>query len=157
MEDKKREVPAFMPTFVAGAKKGWNTVINVVLPNIIFAHVITMMLQLSGLMDVIGKVISPVMGIFGLPGEAGIAIAIALTSLAAGVSSTASLVATGVLTGAHAFILFPIVYLMGSWPTFTARIMSVTGLENKYYKLVYGISLVVGIASMYIMNILLKL
>ena len=56
--------------FVIGARKGFNIAINNLMPNIIMAFVITEILKRLGLMQLIGEAFAPVMGLFGLPGEA---------------------------------------------------------------------------------------
>ena len=63
--------------FVIGARKGFNIAINNLMPNVLMAYVIAEMLNLLGVMQIIGHVCAPLMGLFGLPGEA---ITVLLTS-----------------------------------------------------------------------------
>ena len=56
--------------FVIGARKGWQIAINNLLPNVLMAYVIAEILNLVGAMQFIGRVFGPMMGVFGLPGEA---------------------------------------------------------------------------------------
>ena len=57
--------------FVKGAINGWNLITHSTIPNVLMAFVIIKILNISGLLAIIGKVFSPIMMIFGLPGEAG--------------------------------------------------------------------------------------
>lgn len=63
--------------FVVGARKGFNIAINNLLPNVPMAYVIAEILNLLGIMALLGKVLAPIMGLFGLPGDA---ITVLLTS-----------------------------------------------------------------------------
>lgn len=63
--------------FVIGARKGFNIAINNLMPNVLMAYVIAEMLNLLGVMQIIGHVCAPLMGLFSLPGEA---ITVLLTS-----------------------------------------------------------------------------
>ena len=56
--------------FVDGAVKGWKVATQNMLPNVVLAFAFIKLLQTSGLLDAVGHVCSPVMGLFGLPGEA---------------------------------------------------------------------------------------
>ena len=56
--------------FVEGARKGWNLGVSSIIPNVLMAFAIIQILKVTGLLDIIGKVCSPVMGVFGVPGEA---------------------------------------------------------------------------------------
>ncbi len=56
--------------FVKGAINGWNLITHSTIPNVLMAFVIIKILNISGLLAIIGKVFSPIMMIFGLPGEA---------------------------------------------------------------------------------------
>ncbi len=54
--------------FVEGAVNGINIIIKSTVPNVVFAFIIIKILNMTGLLDLIGTVMSPVMAIFGLPG-----------------------------------------------------------------------------------------
>lgn len=55
--------------FVIGARKGFNIAINNLMPNVLMAYVIAEMLNLLGVMQIIGHICAPLMGLFGLPGK----------------------------------------------------------------------------------------
>lgn len=147
---KKRK--NFMDSFISGSKSGISIVTNAVIPNVIFSFMLTRMLELSGIIDILGVILKPVMGIFGLPGQASVPLVIAIFSMTSGVTSTAALCESGVLTGQHALIILPFIFLSGSLLTFTGRVLAVTGIKTKYYKLNYIIALTNGILSLFVMR-----
>ena len=74
--------------FVDGARNGLKIAFNSMLPNTLFGFTLTIILNLTGLADVIGVVFAPVMRIFGLPGVAATAVMAIFLSMggAAGVT-----------------------------------------------------------------------
>lgn len=56
--------------FVTGARKGFHIAIHNLMPNVVMACVLAEVLNLLGIMPFLGQVFAPVMGLFGLPGEA---------------------------------------------------------------------------------------
>ena len=62
--------PIVTDIFVEGAKKGWVIATTSTVPNVLMAFVIIKALQITGALDAMGAIFSPVMAIFGLPGEA---------------------------------------------------------------------------------------
>ena len=62
--------PMVTDVFVKGAVQGWNICVTSTIPNVLMAFVIIKILNHSGLLALIGQIFSPIMGIFGLPGEA---------------------------------------------------------------------------------------
>ena len=75
------------------------------MPAMIFAFVLIFILQKTGLMVLIGNVMSPIMAIWGLPGEAAVVLISAFFAKAAGAGAAASLYNEGILTAAQATIL----------------------------------------------------
>ena len=61
--------PMVTDVFVKGAVHGWNICVTSTIPNVLMAFVIIKILNHSGLLALIGQIFSPIMGIFGLPGE----------------------------------------------------------------------------------------
>lgn len=145
---------SFMNSFINGSKNGMNMVINTVIPNVIFSFMLTRMLELSWIIKVLGVVFNPIMGVFGLPGEASIPLVISILSMTSGVTSTAALCESGILQGVHAFIILPFIFLAGSLLTYTGRVLAVTGIKTKYYKLNYVIALLNGVLSLVVMRII---
>jgi spore maturation protein SpmB len=62
--------PMVTDIFVEGAKKGWVIATTSTVPNVLMAFVIIKALQITGALELMGTVFSPVMAVFGLPGEA---------------------------------------------------------------------------------------
>lgn len=83
--------------FIIGARKGFNIAINNLMPNVLMAYVIAEMLNLLGVMQAIGHIFSPLMGVFGLPGEAITVLLTAWLSSSAGTGVAISLLSKGTL------------------------------------------------------------
>ena len=56
--------------FVIGARKGFTVATQNLLPNVLMAYTLSEILNLLGVMKIIGAIFGPAMGLFGLPGEA---------------------------------------------------------------------------------------
>lgn len=70
MSNVNMKKPMVTDIFVEGAKKGWVIATTSTVPNVLMAFVIIKALQITGALDLMGTVFSPVMAVFGLPGEA---------------------------------------------------------------------------------------
>ena len=68
----KAKKPSIVDTFLKGCAKGFKVGIENITPAMILGYVLVYILKETGLMDILGTVMSPVMGLFGLPGEAGL-------------------------------------------------------------------------------------
>ncbi|MGS0640055.1 nucleoside recognition domain-containing protein, partial [Citrobacter sp. VF227] len=62
--------PVITDVFVEGARKGWNIATTSTLPNVVMAFIIIKALEITGALKGLGMVFAPLMGLFGLPGEA---------------------------------------------------------------------------------------
>ena len=82
--------------FVVGARKGWNIAINNMIPNVLMAFTIAEILRILGVMAFIGSIFGPIMGIFGLPGEAVTVLLTAWLSASAGIGIASSLLSQGI-------------------------------------------------------------
>lgn len=71
-QEEKKQKKSIVTSFMDGAKEGFYIGIENILPAMVLGYVIIRFLELTGLVNLIGKVFAPVMGIFGLPGEAAI-------------------------------------------------------------------------------------
>jgi spore maturation protein SpmB len=138
--------------FVVGARKGFQIAINNLLPNVLMAYVIAEILNLVGAMQFIGKIFAPLMGIFGLPGEAVTVLLTTWLSSSAGTGVAVSLLAKGVLNGTHATILIPALFLMGSQLQYMGRLLGVADVPKKYWPLLMVISIVNACISMIVMR-----
>lgn len=141
--------------FMASARNGFQMWFNMLVPAMLFGYVVVRILDLSGLMDVIGVVFSPVMGIFGLPGEAATAIITAYMTLPAGCASAAAMVTSGVLTARQVTVLFPMMYAIASHLLYVGRVLGASGINTKKYPVYIGIGIVCAIIGGTVMNVIL--
>ena len=91
MNNKDTQSKNPFDVFVIGARKGWNIAVNNMIPNVLMAFAIAHILDLLGVLNFMSVVFGPVMGIFGLPGQAVMALLTAWLSLSAGVGMAVSL------------------------------------------------------------------
>lgn len=145
--------------FVIGARKGFNIAINNLMPNVLMAYVIAEMLNLLGVMQIIGHVCAPLMGLFGLPGEA---ITVLLTSWlsasagtgVAGTGVAVSLLSKGTLNVADITILIPAIFLMGSQLQYMGRLLGVADVPKKYWPLLMAVSIINAVIAMLVMRVI---
>ncbi|MDU2417052.1 YjiG family protein [Negativicoccus succinicivorans] len=140
--------------FVIGARKGWNIAVNNMIPNVLMAFAIAHILDLLGVLDFMSVIFGPVMGIFGLPGQAVMALLTAWLSLSAGVGMAVSLAGQGLLSGTHLTILLPAMVLMGSQLQYMGRLLAVADVKKKYWPLLMLTSILNAVIAMFIMRIL---
>ena len=148
--EQKKTLPDI---FVEGAKKGWNVGISSIIPNVLMAFVLIHALRLSGLLDMLGVLFNPVMCLFGLPGQAVMALVGAWMSMGGGVGVAASLYAAKILNPTHVTILLPAIFLMGAQIQYMGRLLGTAGIQGRYYPMLFGISILNAIISMIIMRI----
>lgn len=146
--------PMVTDIFVEGAKKGWNIATLSTLPNVLMAFVIIKALQITGALELIGTLFSPVMSIFGLPGEAAAVLIGAWMSMGGAVGVVISLFDQGILQGEQIAILAPAIYLMGSQIQYLGRILGPIKTEGRYIPIMIGISVINAFSAMFVMNIL---
>ena len=138
--------------FVIGARKGWQIAINNLLPNVLMAYVIAEILNLVGAMQFIGRVFGPMMGIFGLPGEAVTVLLTTWLSSSAGTGVAVSLISKGILNGTHASILIPALFLMGAQLQYMGRLLGVADVPKKYWPLLMVASILNACIAMFVMR-----
>ena len=138
--------------FVIGARKGFQIAINNLMPNVLMAYVIAEILNLVGAMQFIGKIFAPMMGIFGLPGEAVTVLLTTWLSSSAGTGVAVSLIAKGVLNGTHASILIPALFLMGAQLQYMGRLLGVADVPKKYWPLLMLASIINACIAMIVMR-----
>ena len=148
--EQKKTLPDI---FVEGDKKGWNVGISSIIPNVLMAFVLIHALRLSGLLDMLGVLFNPVMGVFGLPGQAVMVLVGAWMSMGGGVGVAASLYAAKILNPTHVTILLPAIFLMGAQIQYMGRLLGTAGIQGRYYPMLFGISILNAIISMIIMRI----
>ncbi|MGL4668079.1 MAG: YjiG family protein [Saezia sp.] len=142
--------------FVDGAKKGWAVGIGSIIPNVMMAFILIYILKLTGLLEMIGVLFKPVMGAFGLPGEAVTVLLAAWMSMGGGTAVAATLFLEGTLSITHLAILLPAIYIMGSQVQYLGRVLGTMGVKGRYYGIMILISVVNAFLSLWVMNILVR-
>ena len=138
--------------FVKGAINGWNLITHSTIPNVLMAFVIIKILNISGLLAIIGKVFSPIMMIFGLPGEAATVLIAGWMSIGGGVGVAAALIDQGSIGVRDIAILCPAIVLMGSQVQYMGRCLGVIGTSAKRIPVLMGMSIINALIAMLIMN-----
>lgn len=138
--------------FVKGAINGWNLITHSTIPNVLMAFVIIKILNISGLLAIIGKVFSPIMMIFGLPGEAATVLIAGWMSIGGGVGVAAALIDQGSIGVRDIAILCPAIVLMGSQVQYMGRCLGVIGTSAKRIPVLMGLSIINALIAMLIMN-----
>ena len=138
--------------FVIGARKGFQIAINNLMPNVLMAYVIAEILNIVGAMQFIGKIFAPLMGVFGLPGEAVTVLLTTWLSSSAGTGVAVSLITKGVLNGTHASILIPALFLMGAQLQYMGRLLGVADVPKKYWPLLMLASILNAGIAMIVMR-----
>ncbi|MCI1930774.1 MAG: nucleoside recognition protein [Clostridia bacterium] len=146
---------SIVEVFMKGAKKGFYIGVEQILPAMILGYVIIQFLKLTGLINILNIIFGPIMGIFGLPGEAIVVIISAFFSKAAGAAAAANLFSEGVLSAAQCTILIMPCMLMGTLVGHFARIILVSGVNPKHRGLMLLVPIVDSILGMFVMRIIL--
>lgn len=144
-------------TFLKGCYRGFEVGMKNITPAMILGYTLVYILQESGLMSILGTILAPVMGIFGLPGEAFAAFISAFFAKAAGCATAANMYAAGTLTLGQLSMLLPACILMGTLIGHYARIVLVSGTNKKWHGLLLAIPVFDAAISLYIMKIILAL
>lgn len=161
MADNTQAAPAIKPSiveeFVAGAKKGFYIGIEMIAPAMVLAYVLILFLQITGLMIYIGKLVGPVMAVFGLPGEAIVALVAAFFAKAAGAATAATLYSKGIITAAQATILFPATITMGTLIGHFVRIVIVANTNKKWHSVLVAIPIIDALVVMLLTRFVLQI
>lgn len=152
MSAEVKEKKMITDVFVEGARKGWNVGIGSVIPNVLMAFVIIRVLDITGLLAILGTVFGPVMGIFGLPGEAATVLMGAWLSMGGGVGVAVSLFTAGALTGAHVAILTPAIFLMGAQIQYAGRLLGTAEVDSRHFGILFGICIINALLAMLVMR-----
>ena len=145
----KEKKPSVVDTFLKGCARGFKVGIENITPAMILGYVLVYILQETGLMDLLGVVMSPVMNLFGLPGEAFAVLISAFFAKASGCATAASL--------GQASMMLPACILMGTLIGHYARIVLVTGSNKKWHPLLIVICLLDAAISLVIMRVILAI
>jgi len=142
-----------MDAFTRGAKEGWEVGIYSMLPNVLMAFVLIEFLKLLGILAILGKVFAPVMIVFGLPGESIMVLVSAFLSMGGGVGVVTSLVTSGILDEHQVTILLPAIFLMGSLMQYMGRCLGTSGVQTRFYPVMFAICFINAIVAMFIIKI----
>ncbi len=148
--------PSIVEEFMAGAKKGFYIGAEMIAPAMVLAYVLIVFLEITGLMNSVGKLLSPVMALFGLPGEAVFALVAAFFAKAAGCATAATLYSKGVITAAQATILFPACITMGTLIGHFVRIVIVANTNKMRHSLLLCVPLVDAAIAMVLTRLILN-
>lgn len=143
--------------FIEGCRKGWNTGISNMMPNVIMAFIIIKALNVTGLLKLLGVVFAPVMALWGLPGEAVTVLVSALMSMGGGIGAAAGLLSSNILTPKDVTVIMPAIYLMGSLVQYLGRCLGTAEVNSKYYGVMVGISVLNALLAMWVMKLIVAM
>lgn len=155
MEKKEDKDIGLIQTFLTGTKNGLTMWFGMLLPGMFFGYAISQVLSLTGLLDIISKIFTPVMVLFGLPGEAITAIITAYLALPGGCGTAAALAVEGILTAKQVAVLFPMMYCVASHVQYIGRVLTVSGVDKKKYLVYLAIGLICSVISGLVMNLII--
>jgi len=144
-------------SFMSGCKKGVHIALDNIMPAMVLGYVVIQFLVLTNLINILSKVFGPVMGIFGLPGDAVAVFIAAIFAKASGAAAAASLYSSGVLTSAQATLCVIPSMLIGTLVGHYARCVLVSGVENKRRLLLLIIPFIDTIIGLFLMRAILVL
>ena len=156
MNQSCKQKGTVLDSFVAGARNGFQIASTVMAPNVLFAFALIQILNLTGLLDIIGIVFKPIMAIFGVPGVAATALMAGWLSMGGGFGVAASLVTSGQLSPADAATLLPAIVLMGAQIQYMGRILGTADIKGKYYAPMMIISVLNASIAMLVMRLIIK-
>ena len=142
----KMQKKGFMELFIGGGKKGLNMWFNSMIPSIIVGGLMVTLLNELGLIALIGKVLDPVMGILGLPGEAAAIWATSLMNMGAGILGAIPLIEAGTINMEHAAILLAMI-MATTPPAKFVRMTAAAGEEGSSIKTYYVLMLFCSLAA----------
>lgn len=140
--------------FIDGIRKGWTLGTMNLIPNVLMAFVLIEVLQIMGLLELLGVVFGPVMALFGLPGEAVTVLLTGWLANGGGVGVAASLYTQGIINGTHVSILLPGLLLMGAQLQYMGRVLAVAGASSRHYPILFAISVLNAMMAMLTMRFL---
>lgn len=155
MSDTKVKKQSIMDMFVSGARRGLNVATTNMLPNVIMAFVLIQALNVTGLLDFIGRLFSPIMALWGLPGEAAAALVASFLSTGGGVGITASLYTTEKLSGVDVTVLMPAIFLIGALLQYIGRCLGTAEVDSRHYPVIIIISILNAALAMWTMRLFL--
>ena len=158
MQQNSNSLPVkknIIETFMAGAKKGFYIGVELITPAMILGYTIIIFLQMTGLLVIVGKLLNPVMMIFGLPGQASVALIAAFFAKAAGAAAAATLYSSGTINAVQATILLPATILMGTLVGHYVRIVIVSNTNKKWHPLLLAVPIIDAVIAMLVTRAIL--
>ena len=152
VQERKKNV---LDLFVEGARRGFTIATTSLLPNVMMAFVIIRILDVTGLLKIIGVVCSPIMALWGLPGEAATVIITSIMSMGGGIGVAVSLYSSGVMDATQVTVLVPAIYLMGNPVQNVGRCLGISGVNTKHYGMIIGICVINALLSIWAMRLIL--
>lgn len=146
--------PNVLDMFVDGARRGFTIGTTNMLPNVIMAFVIIKALNVTGLLKLFGVVFQPIMGLWGLPGEAVTVLVSAFLSMGGGVGAAAGLLTSSILSRSDITILMPAIYLIGSLVQYLGRCLGTAEVNTRYYAPIIVICILNAMLAMWVMRAL---
>lgn len=140
--------------FVDGARRGFTIATTNLLPNVVMAFVIIRALEVTGLLDVVGKIFGPIMALWGLPGESAAVLLASFMSMGGGIGVLASLYTAGHLSALDVTMLVPAVYLMGNPVQNIGRCLGTSGVNTRHYVAIVSICVINALLSIWAMRLL---
>ena len=156
MAEKKKD-KNIIDLFIEGCRKGWDTGIRNMMPNVIMAFVLIKALNVTGLLKILGTVFAPVMALWGLPGEAITVLVSALMSMGGAIGAAASLMSSGAMTAKDVTVVMPAIYLMGSLVQYLGRCLGTAEVDSKYYGIMVCIAIANALMAMWVMKIIVAM
>lgn len=141
--------------FIEGARKGFTIGTTSLLPNVVMAFVVIRILDVTGLLHLIGVVFEPIMGLWGLPGEAATVLITALMSMGGGVGVAMSLYTAGTLDAMQITVIIPAIYLMGNPVQNVGRCLGIAEVNTKHYPAIILICVINTLLSIWAMRLIM--
>ncbi|WP_018704050.1 YjiG family protein [Anaeromusa acidaminophila] len=146
--------PNILDLFVEGARRGFTIGTTSLLPNVVMAFVIIRILDVTGLLKIIGISFAPIMALWGLPGEAATVIITSIMSMGGGIGVAASLYNNGILDPVQVTILVPGIYLMGNPVQNVGRCLGISAVNTRHYAAIIGICIINALLSIWAMRLI---
>lgn len=141
--------------FIEGARRGFTIGTTSLLPNVVMAFVIIRILEVTGLLKMIGIVCAPIMALWGLPGEAATVIITSLMSMGGSIGVAVSLYTNAHLDAAQVTMLVPAIYLMGNPVQNIGRCLGIANVNTKHYPAILAICVINALASIWAMRLIM--
>ncbi|WIV12153.1 nucleoside recognition domain-containing protein [Proteiniborus sp. MB09-C3] len=154
MSNVSEKKVGFIDIFLIGARKGINLWFNALLPGVVLGYSAIEVLKVTGILDIVGKLFTPIMAVFGLPGEAMMALLTSFMALSGGCAAAASLAANGILDAKQATIILPMILCIGSQVQFIGRVLAVADVPSNKYLINCAIGIICAVIAGLFMRII---